>query len=414
MSVIYYLYKSKKEVLMEYLSEAPRKTDVCGEYDVIVCGGGIAGVAAALASSRCGAKTLLIEREYTLGGLATLGLVTIYLPLCDGMGNQVSFGITEELLKLSIKHGAAGRYPEKWLSGDSTREERQKSGRYEAQFDPNVFAVDCEKLLLGEGADILYGTLVCSAPVEDGRITHVVVENKSGRQAYRTKAVVDATGDADICALSGEDTAVYPQKNVLAAWYYSTEEGRNALHCLGWCEVPEADKPKDNVKTLVPDRFTGIDAEENSRFMFLSHDKAYTDFLSRGGVSKDRALTSLPGIPQLRMTRRLVGETTITRELDHAYVKDSGGMFSDWRKAGPVFELLLSSLWGRKVQNLFAAGRCISADDSMWDVTRVIQVCALTGQAAGTLAALSPDKSDIQAVQSRLAEDKVRLHTSDI
>ena len=49
----------------------------------------------------------------------------------------------------------------------------------------NVFAVDCEKLLLGEGADILYGTLVCSAPVEDGRITHVVVENKSGRKAYR-------------------------------------------------------------------------------------------------------------------------------------------------------------------------------------------------------------------------------------
>lgn len=414
MSVIYYLYDIKKEVLMEYLSEAPRKTDVCGEYDVIVCGGGIAGVAAALASSRCGAKTLLIEREYTLGGLATLGLVTIYLPLCDGMGNQVSYGITEELLKLSVKHGAAGRCPEKWLSEDYTREERQKSGRYEAQFDPNVFAVDCEKLLLGEGADILYGTLVCSAPVEDGRITHVVVENKSGRKAYRTKAVVDATGDADICALSGEDTAVYPQKNVLAAWYYSTEEGRNALHCLGWCEVPEADKPKDNVKTLVPDRFTGIDAEENSRFMFLSHDKAYTDFLSRGGVSKDRALTSLPGIPQLRMTRRLVGETTVTRELEGAYVKDSGGMFSDWRKAGPLFELPLSSLWGRKVQNLFAAGRCISADDSMWDVTRVIQVCALTGQAAGTLAALSPDKSDIQAVQSRLAEDKVRLHTSDI
>ena len=86
----------------------------------------------------------------------------------------------------------------------------------------------------------------------------------------------------------------------------------------------------------------------------------------------------------------------------------------DRRKAGPVFELPLSSLWGRKMQNLFAAGRCISADDSMWDVTRVIQVCALTGQAAGTLAALSPEKSDIQAVQSRLAEDKVRLHTSEI
>ncbi len=395
-----------------YITEAPRCTEVAGEYDVIVCGGGTAGIAAALASVRCGAKTLLIEKEYTLGGLATLGLVTIYLPLCDGMGNQVSFGITEELLRLSIKYGAAGRNPEKWLSDGFTREERRQSGRYSTQFDPNVFAVSCEKLLTGEGVDILYGTLVCSVQTCDDRITHIIVENKSGRTAYRASAVVDSTGDADICALSGEETALYPQKNVLAAWYYSTEDGRNSLRCLGYCETPEADDP--SAKRSDADRFTGIDAAENSRFMRMSHEKALDDFLSRGGVSDSRAMTALPGIPQFRMTRRIVGETTISKGSDRVYAEDSGGMFSDWRRSGPIFELPLSSLWGRRIKNLFAAGRCISSDNSMWDVTRVIQVCAVSGQAAGTAAAVSHDRRDIALIQAKLAADGVVLHTNEL
>lgn len=83
---------------------------VAKEYDTVVCGGGIAGIAAALAASRNGAKTLLIENSFILGGLATAGLIAIYLPICDGKGKQVSFGIAEELLKLTVKHGT--EYPE--------------------------------------------------------------------------------------------------------------------------------------------------------------------------------------------------------------------------------------------------------------------------------------------------------------
>ena len=70
-------------------------------YDVAVCGGGIAGISAALAAAREGKKVILFEKQFMLGGLGTAGLVTIYLPLCDGYGHQVSFGIAEELLKLS-------------------------------------------------------------------------------------------------------------------------------------------------------------------------------------------------------------------------------------------------------------------------------------------------------------------------
>ena len=87
---------------MDKIIEKQRDLEIYGNYDVVVCGGGIAGISAALAAARTGAKTLLIENSYLLGGLATSGLVAIYLPLCDGEGHQLSFGIAEELLRLSV------------------------------------------------------------------------------------------------------------------------------------------------------------------------------------------------------------------------------------------------------------------------------------------------------------------------
>ena len=98
---------------------------------------------------------LLLEREYMLGGLATLGLVTIYLPLCDGEGHQISFGITDELLRLSIARGIIdGHYPKPWLEG-GTIEERAAT-RFEVQYNPHIFACDAEKLLIDSGVEILY------------------------------------------------------------------------------------------------------------------------------------------------------------------------------------------------------------------------------------------------------------------
>ena len=86
-----------------------KNTETNTNYDVAVCGGGIAGISAALAAAREGKKVILFEKQYMLGGLGTAGLVTIYLPLCDGYGHQVSFGIAEELLKLSVTYGAEAR-----------------------------------------------------------------------------------------------------------------------------------------------------------------------------------------------------------------------------------------------------------------------------------------------------------------
>ena len=138
------------------------ETPILETHSVIVAGGGIAGIAAALAAAREGADVLLIEREFLLGGLATLGLVTIYLPLCDGRGHQVSFGIAEELFRLSICHGAEANYPKAWLDGGSEKE-KAEGQRFEVRYNAHLFALEAEKLLLQNGVKILYGTTVCRA-----------------------------------------------------------------------------------------------------------------------------------------------------------------------------------------------------------------------------------------------------------
>ena len=133
------------------------------QYDVAVCGGGFAGISAALAAAREGKKVVLFEKEYMLGGLGTSGLVTIYLPLCDGLGHQVSFGIAEELLKLSITYGAEDKYPENWLDNIGTRTEKDK--RYEVQYNAQLFAILAEKLLVKNNVDIMYGSYVVDVEI---------------------------------------------------------------------------------------------------------------------------------------------------------------------------------------------------------------------------------------------------------
>ena len=195
------------------------------KYDVAVCGGGFGGISAALAAARHGKRVVLIEKEYLLGGLGTAGLVTIYLPICDGLGRQVSFGIAEELLRLSVKYGAErgteSKYPENWLDGIGARGENDK--RFRVQYNPQLFAILAEQLLLENGVNILYGTYSVGTETENGRIRAVICENKSGRSAYSVRSVVDATGDADIAHFSGAPTERFGQGNVLAAWYYFTD-----------------------------------------------------------------------------------------------------------------------------------------------------------------------------------------------
>ena len=247
-------------------------TKVSENCDVLVCGGGFAGISAALAAARQGKKTILLEKEFILGGLGTAGLVTMYLPLCDGMGRQVSFGIAEELLKLSISMGAEAQYPENWLDSADKAFRTEKNKRFEVRYNPSLFAILAEQLLLKENVKILYGTYAVAVDKTADKINAVITESKSGRQAIKVGSVVDTTGDCDIAFFTGAPTDTFKQGNILAAWYYFLESSGYDLAALGCADIPDDQKNGENgVETLINRRFTGLDAEEISQMVQLSH-----------------------------------------------------------------------------------------------------------------------------------------------
>ncbi|MBQ3075693.1 MAG: FAD-dependent oxidoreductase [Clostridia bacterium] len=400
---------------MSFITEKEKQTPVVGEYDVLVCGGGFGGIAAALAAAREGKKVLLCEREFALGGLGTLGLVTIYLPLCDGFGKQVSFSIAEELLRLSIKRGADTHKhpaPTCWLEGTGTKEERTKQ-RYRVQYNPWYFVSDVEQLLKAEGVTILYGTAVDDVVVENHKIRYVITHSINGREAVKVKAVVDASGSAVVCKLAGEDTAVYPAGNVPSSWYYYASKEGNRLKMFGPADYQGA--VLDGALQGV--HFSGLDALENSEMLMYSREKMLDDIEKLKVTKEDPSIEPImiSTIQELRMTRRIVGVEDFLYANVEKPVESSIGCIGNWHKCGGGHEIPYGSLFGKKIKNLITAGRITSTDDAGWDLTRVIPACSVTGEAAGVAAAMTDDFAalDVSLLQNKLREKGVLIHLDE-
>lgn len=395
------------------------QTPITKTCDVLVCGGGFAGISAALAAARMGKHVVLLEREYVLGGLGTAGLITIYLPLCDGMGRQVCFGIVDELFRLSISMGWEAKYPDNWLDRDDPALRNENTKRLQVRYNPNLFALLVEQLLIKEGVEILYGTYAVAAARKDDKLEAVIVENKSGRQAIAAASFVDATGDCDIAYFAGAPTTNFKQGNILAAWYYFLGQAGYDLKILGNSDIPDEEKGKEGakvVKKLVPQRFTGLDGEEISQMMQLSHRATLHDIIEKRKDDPQVVPTALATIPQIRMTRRIIGECELKEAQRHTYFADSVGLVSNWKKRGPVYEVPFGTLYNSEIKNLIVAGRCTSVDEPMWDVMRVIPCCAVTGQAAGTAAAMTDDFAalDVGKLQAELKKQGVKLHENEL
>jgi hypothetical protein len=374
------------------IREPARDLAVCGACDVAVAGGGIAGVAAALAAARTGASVCLIEKSFALGGLATVGNVSIWLPICDGRGRQVSAGLAEELLLLSVADLGRARpearfrgVPDPWRPGGERAARRRL--RYLAEFNPASYLLALEERVLAAGVRLLYDTRVCAASTTaDGRVSHLILESKSGRQALACACVVDATGDADLCALLGEETESL-DSNVLCGWFYHV--GHRAP--LSLCQLSKRFSPEAGRDDAEGPFFRGDDAEQVTGHVVGSRALLREELarLRARFPDDDIQVLNLPTTACLRMTRRLVGEVSLGAQHVHTWFDDTVGLFSDWRRAGPVYAVPLRALRGVRTRNLLAAGRCISADRTAWDVTRAIPPCAVTGQAAGTAAAFA-------------------------
>jgi len=367
---------------MGYINEN-RKTEICGEYDVIVAGGGIAGVSAALAAARNGSKTLLFEKTIVLGGLATSGHVVYYLPLCDGRGNKIIGGIPEELLHASIKYGY-DNLPEAWRSGPWHADEPK---RYRSVFNASAFVMALDELVLDAGIDVLFDTVFCETVMHGRSCSAIIVENKSGRQAYACKALVDATGDADVLYRAGADCA--EQLNHLTYWAYRAPYGGG--------RAPDKDRGaildlytigNFNGSDLPPGlpEFRGTDVREVTEFVFKSRGMAF-DALRR---NPELTFASFPSQAQFRTTRRLKGDHTLRTADAGRHFDDSVGCVSVWNVPEPVYELPFGMLKTELVKNVFAAGRIVSAANGQaWEIVRAIPQCAMTGQAAGVAASLS-------------------------
>lgn len=395
--------------------------DFTAAYDIVVAGGGIAGIAAALQAARAGCHTALVEKTVLLGGLATTGLINVYLPLCDGQGHQVTYGLAEELLHLSYRYGP-GDVPPYWRGdGDADPSERLR-----VRFAPNAFILALDEVLEEAGVDVWFDTLLTDAALAGDRLAGCVVENKSGRGLIQAGCFVDATGDADLAHRAGAPTA--EQGNWLSMWAFQASLERAKLvaadpdhHSLlerltlgsgSWGNGQPEGMPK----------LFGTDGQQVSQFVRESRRLVREHYQETHRVH-DRHHTfpvTLPAMAQFRTTRRIVGQEALTSGQDGQRQPTSIGLIADWRKPGFVWEIPYGTLLPTGITGLVVAGRCISSRDDAWEVTRVIPPAALTGQVAGLAASLAvqskttPDQLGIDAIQAALRHLDIPLHIDQV
>lgn len=377
--------------------------------EVLVAGGGIAGVAAAVASARAGKHTILVEKTIIFGGLATSGLILIYLPLSDNRGNQVTFGIAEELLHESIKYGP-GDIPSDWQNPET-------GSRYMVRFSPAAFMLALDRVLMDAGVELWLDTLICDTVVEGDRVTGVEVENKSGRGVINAKCVIDVTGDADVAYRAG--APCIEQDNWLTIWSMEA-----AL-----AQAQEAVSQNSGKKLNKDRRLGGSDigggAASKIRKFHGTNGKDVTEFvlegrkLLRNFYEKEQSKMgekgrndifpmTLPSMAQFRTTRRIDGVKTLLNGEYYKHFDDCVGMVADWRGGRDVWEVPYYTLIPKNVKGLLAAGRCISVEDQPWEVMRVIQAAAHTGEVAGVAASMavesdtSPGDLDVAEIQAQL------------
>ena len=386
-----------------------RRTYVMSSYDVIVVGGGIAGISAAVSAARAGSKTLIIEKGIVFGGLATVGLINWYEPLCDGRGNQMVGGIAEELIRLSVKYSFQD-LPKKWGGADTTRED----GRFSTHFSPTIFAMALDEYLRSNDVEILLDCLMTYPVMENGRCIGIVAEAKEGKLFFPAKAIIDATGDASVFAAAGAKTVC--GKNYLS--YYGHVYDTDAIDAyqktgnMGkmrkWV-IAGVNPFADNV-TEKDRSYAGTTAKEITDFILDGRTRFFDKVKDNEPNSRD--VSMIPFMPQFRTIRRIVGEADF-EATDGQEPDDSIGSCGDFRKEhiGKHYQIPFTSLYNRAFPNLVAAGRIISSTDEGWEVSRVVPVCALTGQAAGVAASMALGGNilsvDMKKLQRRLADSGV-------
>ena len=427
------------------------RVPVVAASDVLVVGGGAAGIAAAVSAARNGASVTLVERYPYLGGLASGGMVLVL----DDMHNDTEVsvrGLALEMIERMERRGlcvyppAAHRDPavrateamwrkwSRWGVFDFHTRTKPHPIIFAAAFDPDGFKHAALEMVAEAGVGLRLHSWFQSAIVDgDGRASGVIVETKEGAQAIRGDVVIDATGDLDVAASAGAafEEGAYIVTTVSriggvdtdAAERFQFEEperfaevDRQAKRIIGGCwQYWWLKTPLPGIVWCNCPHMTGFDGMKvadltAAEFEGRRRMRALLDFAREHAPGFERAYF-VDFAPQtgVRQTRLLRGEYVVTKEdvLDRVHFADSVCLGRDYYT--PYRALLPVG-----VEQMLVAGRHYSATPQAQKVSREIPPCMAMGEAAGVAAALALDGGvDVRAVDVRRVQQRMRAQGAD-
>lgn len=417
------------------------------KYDIVVVGGGFAGIGAALAAARDGKNVLLVEQNGALGGAAVNSLVMPYMPFYTNILNAdgaverkfLTRGIFEEInkrLSVSNKYNVIDDF---------------------ADFDSEYLKIILDRMMKEYKVDVLFHTTLCDVEKCGRKITAIVTVSVAGKMKIEADCFVDATGDANLSVFAGcdfnlgrpEDSLCQPMtlcfrvSNVCYEDFIKQKPEILKLYREYQAEG-KIKNPRENVLTFKPlvdnmvhfnstrivklnptDPFDLSCAEMEAREQMLELFNFLKDNFSSFKNAQIAISASSIGVRESRMVK---GEHCLTCEeilnttkFDTAIAAgnydidihnpEGGGTHHLFFKAGQYYTIPYGSIVAKDCDNLFVAGRCISCDHETQASIRIMPICCATGEAAGVAAALLSENGgtardlDVKLIQNILVKN---------
>lgn len=392
----------------DWVKEPARKVPVIASADVVVLGGGPAGVAAAISAARNGSSVILLERYAYLGGLWTGGLV---LPMLN------TYGMDQTRERVKVIYGISHEIYERLLDIDMVVNPKAPC------VDPEACKYVMEQMCVEAGVKLIYHSWAGDLMMSGDRIDTVLLETKSGRVAVRGKMFVDASGDGDLMAWAGEDH--FEMRHHIGAMYRiggvpkdmkagtrTPIRGVRNMHLHGENEQDGLDvlnlsRLQTNLRKTMWDKTQKLRQREGGEGIYLLETPPQI------GVRATRVLNAVRNVTLEESMHYTTYKDCIGMSGGSAAIKYNGQTIKG--KERPLWQIPYSSIVPKKCPNLLVAGRCFGFDEGLVYDAREIGTCLVTGQAAGTAVSLalntrtSVQDVDVPALQKLLLKQDVKL-----